>query len=176
MSMTVIPESATGTAIPAVAASPDVAHGRGRRSPLRSVLLHATLILACVIALLPVVWVVLTSFKPGYAVRTSEITLVKDFTFDNYARVLFDTNVPRWMLNSAVVALFTMVIGVGMSATAGYALSRFNFPGRRQLLLVFLVTQMFPVAILIVPIYTIMANLGLINTHAALVIAYCTTI
>ena len=61
-----------------------------------------------------------------------------------------------------------------MAATTGYALSRFNFPGRRQLMLVFLVTQMFPVAILIVPIYVIMASLGLINTLASLVIAYLT--
>jgi arabinogalactan oligomer/maltooligosaccharide transport system permease protein len=67
-----------------------------------------------------------------------------------------------------------MVIGISMSATAGYALSRFNFPGKRGLMWTFLVTQMFPVAILIVPIYTIMADLGLINTKASLVIAYCT--
>ena len=73
-----------------------------------------------------------------------------------------------------IVAAFTMVIGVFMSATTGYALSRFNFPGRRQLMLMFLVTQMFPVAILIVPIYVIMASLGLINTLASLVIAYLT--
>jgi arabinogalactan oligomer/maltooligosaccharide transport system permease protein len=67
-----------------------------------------------------------------------------------------------------------MAIGVFLSATTGYALSRFNFPGRRQLLLMFLVTQMFPMAILIVPIYVIMASLGLINTLASLVIAYLT--
>jgi arabinogalactan oligomer / maltooligosaccharide transport system permease protein len=67
-----------------------------------------------------------------------------------------------------------MVIGISMSATAGYALSRFNFAGKRGLMWVFLITQMFPVAILIVPIYTIMANLGLINTKASLIIAYCT--
>jgi len=73
-----------------------------------------------------------------------------------------------------LVAAFTMSFGVFMAATTGYALSRFNFPGRRQLMLVFLVTQMFPVAILIVPIYVIMANLGLINTLASLVIAYLT--
>ena len=80
--------------------------------------------------------------------------------------MLTETNFPTWFLNSVIVAAFTMVIGVFMSATTGYALSRFNFPGRRQLMLVFLVTQMFPVAILIVPIYNIMARLGL-HQHAA---------
>jgi arabinogalactan oligomer/maltooligosaccharide transport system permease protein len=148
--------------------------GRGGRSPLRSVLLHATLILASLIAIGPVVWVLLSSFKPGYAVQSSEVTLVKDPTLANYEYVLTGTSFPRWFLNSVIVAAFTMAIGIFISATTGYAVSRFNFPGRRKLMLVFLVTQMFPVAILIVPIYTIMARLGLINTHAALVIAYLT--
>jgi arabinogalactan oligomer/maltooligosaccharide transport system permease protein len=148
--------------------------GRGRRGPLASIALHGTLVLASLIALFPIVWVVLSSFKPGYAVQSTELTLVKDPTLANYEYVLTQTNFPRWVLNSVIVAAFTMAIGVFISATTGYALSRFNFPGRRKLLLIFLVTQMFPVSILIVPIYTIMARLGLINTLASLVIAYLT--
>lgn len=149
-------------------------HGPRRRSVLASIALHATLVVASIIAVFPVVWVVLTSFKPGVWVNSSELTLVKEPTLDNYVYVLTETNFPTWFLNSVIVAAFTMTIGVFLSATTGYALSRFNFPGRRQLMLVFLVTQMFPVAILIVPIYVIMARLGLINTLAALVIAYLT--
>jgi arabinogalactan oligomer/maltooligosaccharide transport system permease protein len=148
--------------------------GRDDRSVGASVLLHGTLLLATFCALFPVVWVLLSSFKPAYAIRSSEISLFKDPTFENYRHVLFDTSFGSWFLNSVIVAVFTMVIGITMSATAGYALSRFNFPGKRGLMWTFLLTQMFPVAILIVPIYTIMANLGLINTKASLVIAYCT--
>ncbi|MGZ4429155.1 MAG: sugar ABC transporter permease [Nocardioidaceae bacterium] len=147
---------------------------RNNRSTTSSVALHATLIVASVIAVFPVVWVLLSSFKPGYAIRSSQITLFKDPTLQNYVHVLTETNFPDWFLNSVIVAAFTMVIGISMSATAGYALSRFNFPGKRGLMWVFLVTQMFPVAILIVPIYTIMATLGLIDNLASLVIAYCT--
>jgi arabinogalactan oligomer/maltooligosaccharide transport system permease protein len=141
---------------------------------LASVGLHAGLVTAAFIALFPVAWVVLSSFKPASEIRRSKIQLVADPTLENYRRVLFETNFPTWFLNSLVVAGFTMLIGITMSATAGYALSRFNFPGKRGLMWVFLLTQMFPVAILIVPIYTIMANLGLINTLTSLVIAYCT--
>jgi arabinogalactan oligomer / maltooligosaccharide transport system permease protein len=144
------------------------------RSIGASVLLHTTLVIATFCALFPVVWVLLSSFKPAYAIRSSEISLFKDPTFENYTHVLFDTSFGYWFLNSVIVAVFTMVIGITMASTAGYALSRFNFPGKRGLMWVFLLTQMFPVAILIVPIYTIMANLGLINTKASLVIAYCT--
>lgn len=151
-----------------------VAGRRRRRRPLASIMLHATLVVASVIAVFPIVWILLSSFKPGYAVQSTELALVKDPTLANYEYVLTQTSFPRWILNSVLVAAFTMLIGVFMSATTGYALSRFNFPGRRQLMLVFLVTQMFPVSILIVPIYVIMSRLGLINTLASLVIAYLT--
>ena len=159
--------------------APTVAHidqvrRTGSRRPLVSLLLHLTLIVAALIALFPIVWVLLSSFKPGVWVQSSELSLIKEPTLVNYEYVLTETNFPRWVLNSVLVAAFTMLLGVFMAATTGYALSRFNFPGRRQLMLVFLVTQMFPVAILIVPIYVIMANLGLINTLASLVIAYLT--
>ncbi|HXH80151.1 sugar ABC transporter permease [Nocardioides sp.] len=147
---------------------------RHDRSLLASVALHGTLMLATLFALFPVVWILLSSFKPANRILTSEITLIDNPTLDNYRTLLLDTPFPTWFLNSVVIALFTMVIGITMSATCGYALSRFNFPGKRGLMWVFLITQMFPVAILIVPIYTIMANLGLINTKASLIIAYCT--
>lgn len=147
--------------------------GRGQRSVGASIALHATLITATVIALFPVVWVFLSSLKPRSAIQSSRITLFDQPSLDNYRRVLLETSFPTWFLNSIVVAGLTMVFGMAMSATAGYALSRFNFPGKRGLMWLFLVTQMFPVAILIVPIYTIMANLGLIDTKLSLVIAYC---
>jgi len=161
------PAAASVSAPPA----PPVARRRARGA---SVALHATLVFACVVALFPIVWVVLSSFKPGVWVNSSDLSLVKEPTLGNYRYVLTQTRFPTWMLNSVVVAAATTLIGVILAATTGYALSRFNFPGRRSLLLVFLVTQMFPVAVLIVPIYVIMARLGLINTLASLVLAYLT--
>ncbi len=152
---------------------PEPRQGR-RRRPLASVALHGTLMVAVFIALFPVVWVFLSSLKPRQEIQRSTIELFNSPSLDNYRTVLTDTNFPTWFLNSVIVAAFTMVFGIAMAATAGYALSRFNFPGKRGLMWVFLLTQMFPVAILIVPIYTIMANLGLIDTKVSLVIAYCT--
>ena len=105
--------------------------GREERSRGASILLHASLLFATFCALFPVVWVFLSSFKPAYAIRSSEITLIKDPTLENYRHVLFDTSFGYWFLNSVIVAAFTMVIGITMAASAGYALSRFNFPGKR---------------------------------------------
>jgi len=145
---------------------------RGHRSPGASIALHATLLVATFVAVFPIAWIALASFKPSGEV--GKLGLPTSPTLENYSSLLGTTDFTRWFANSVICALFTMLIGIAMSATAGYAISRFNFPGKRSLMWTFLVTQMFPVSILIVPIYTIMSALGLINTHISLVIAYCT--
>ena len=145
---------------------------RGHRSPLASIGVHATLLLTTFIAIFPVVWIAFTSIKPKD--KLGSLALIDEPTLENYRNLLTNTDFLIWFRNSVVVATFTMIFGVAMAATAGYAISRYNFPGKRSLMWTFLVTQMFPVAILIVPIYAIMSRLGLINTHASLVIAYCT--
>ncbi|MFH8578269.1 sugar ABC transporter permease [Streptomyces zaomyceticus] len=145
---------------------------RGRRSPLASVALHVTLIVASVIAVFPVLWVLLTSLKPAkYAITTD---FFKETTLENYTNLLNDTPFLTWFANSLLVAALTTVIGVFISATTGYAVSRFRFPGKRGLMWTLLITQMFPVAVLIVPIYNIMASMGLLNQPVGLVVTYLT--
>lgn len=145
---------------------------RGRRSPLASVALHTTLVVASVIAVFPVLWVFLTSLKPpSYATTTD---FFKETTFSNYTNLLRDTPFLTWFGNSLLIAALTTVLGVFVAATTGYAVSRFRFPGKRGLMWTLLITQMFPVAVLIVPIYNIMAGLGLLNNSAGLVITYLT--
>lgn len=145
---------------------------RGQRSPLASVGIHATLVVTAFIAIFPVAWIAFASLKPKE--KLGSLDLIDDPTLDNYVNLITNTDFLVWFRNSVVVASFTMIFGVAMAATAGYAISRYNFPGKRPLMWTFLITQMFPVAILIVPIYAIMSSLGLINTPASLVIAYCT--
>ena len=123
-------------------------------------------------SIFPVLWIALASFKPSNKLQSLEP--IVDPTLENYRVLLTSTDFTRWFSNSVVVAIFTMVFGIFMSATAGFAIARYNFPGKRPLMWTFLITQMFPVAILIVPIYSIMSKLELINTPASLVIAYCT--
>ncbi|MCX5396618.1 sugar ABC transporter permease [Streptomyces sp. NBC_00102] len=145
---------------------------RGQRSPLASVALHVTLIITSVIAVFPVLWVLLTSLKPAKYATTTDF--FKDTTFVNYTNLIKDTEFVTWFGNSVLVAGLSTVLGVFVSATTGYAVSRFRFPGKRGLMWTLLITQMFPVAVLIVPIYNIMATLGLLNQPAGLVITYLT--
>ncbi|MFC8509586.1 sugar ABC transporter permease [Streptomyces sp. NPDC057411] len=145
---------------------------RGRRSPLSSAGLHLTLIAASVIAVFPVLWVLLTSLKPAKFAATTDF--FKQPTLENYTNLLNDTPFLTWFGNSLLVAALTTVLGVFVSSTTGYAVSRFRFPGKRGLMWTLLITQMFPVAVLIVPIYNIMSSMGLLNSPVGLVITYLT--
>ncbi|EHM27715.1 MULTISPECIES: sugar ABC transporter permease [Streptomyces] len=145
---------------------------RGERSPLASVALHLTLIIASVIAVFPVLWVLLTSLKPAKFATTTDF--FRETTFVNYTNLIRDTEFLNWFANSVIISALSTVIGVFVAATTGYAVSRFRFPGKRGLMWTLLITQMFPVAVLIVPIYNIMSSLGLLNQPTGLVITYLT--
>ncbi|MFI2311571.1 ABC transporter permease [Streptomyces sp. CB00072] len=145
---------------------------RGERSPLASVALHLTLIIASVIAVFPVLWVLLTSLKPAEFATTTDF--FRETTFVNYTNLIRDTEFLNWFANSVIISALSTVIGVFVAATTGYAVSRFRFPGKRGLMWTLLITQMFPVAVLIVPIYNIMSSLGLLNQPTGLVITYLT--
>ncbi|MER5550781.1 carbohydrate ABC transporter permease [Streptomyces sp. NPDC002793] len=164
----------TVTAAPATPVKQDTrkVRKRGDRSPAASVALHLTLIVMSVIAVFPVLWVLLTSLKPAQYASTTDF--FKETTFENYTNLIKDTEFLSWFGNSVIVAGLSTVIGVFVSATTGYAVSRFRFPGKRGLMWTLLVTQMFPVAVLIVPIYNIMSTMGLLNQPAGLVITYLT--
>ncbi|MFD4989445.1 sugar ABC transporter permease [Streptomyces sp. NPDC058374] len=143
-----------------------------RRSPLASIGLHGTLLVATVVAVFPALWVLLTSLKPAEFATTTDF--FRDTTFANYTHLLGDTKFLTWFGNSVIVAATTTVIGVFLAATTGYAVSRFRFPGMRPLMWVLLITQMFPMAILIVPLYNLFSSMGLLNQPVGLVITYLT--
>lgn len=150
---------------------------RGKRSRARSIGLHAALIVASLIAVFPVFWVLVTSFKPDARAIAPTIRLFDESSFANYSDVLSGQqgDFLAWFANSVEIALLTTVIAVFLSATTGYAVSRFRFPGSGKLLLSFLVVQMFPFAVLIVPLFNVLLSLGLQGTSIGLVLVYCTT-
>lgn len=152
--------------------------GRGRKWYM-SLLLHGSLIFACVLAVFPVFWILISSFKDQQEIISSPTLsiLPHHWHIRNYVHVLTDNDhiFVTWLWNSILVAFFTTVIGVFLSATAAYAFSRYRFPAYRPALTAFLITQMFPAAILLVPIYNIILHLGLLNAKLGLVLAYCTT-
>ena len=161
-----------------------------RESELPHGPLHAVLIAATIFTLYPVLWVVSIAFsgrqslaiadlpaEPRVADRLRAITpWPEHWTISNFTSVLTDQPFGRWILNSLIVAVCTTVLGVFLSCTAAYAFSRFKFPGRRTGMMAFLVSQMFPGGLMLIPLYIIIVQvLGLGSSLLGLIIVYGTT-
>jgi arabinogalactan oligomer/maltooligosaccharide transport system permease protein len=136
--------------------------------------LHATLITASVIAAFPVAWILFISLGPRTAWQDPG-EVMRNLSLDNYTVVLAHTAFPKWFGNTVIVATGTTLLGIFLASTAGYAVSRMRFPGDKQLMWSFLVSQMFPMAVLIVPLYELLARFGLINNYLGLILTYATT-
>ncbi len=153
------------------------------RTPLwERIATHAILIFACTIAIFPILWIVSTSFKNQFDVVSTRIELVPTRpTLENY-RNLFDPTTAaggffwNWLGNSLLIAVLTTLLSVFLASTAAYGLSRYRFWGRGPAINLFLVSQMFPAVILLVPLFQLLGvQLRLLNTPWALVLAYSTT-
>ena len=133
-------------------------------------LLRLAILALAVAWMLPVVWVVAMSLKPNAELaRSTAGFLPISFTLDNYRNLLAVSATPRWLLNSAVVALVMTAAVLVISSLAGYAFARIEFPGRRILFVVVLTGLMVPEQAVFIPLHTMFADWGMHNTHLALV-------
>ncbi|MDX3519837.1 sugar ABC transporter permease [Streptomyces scabiei] len=148
---------------------------RGENSPAGTLASHTILVLASLVALFPIAWLVFLSLGPDKDDYLHPGRIFGKMTFANYSYVLQETPFFDWLVSTLVVSLGTTVIGVLIAATTGYAVSRMRFPGYRKFMWVLLVTQMFPVAVLMVPMYEILSELKLIDSYLGLVLVYCST-
>ena len=148
---------------------------------LTRVFAHLALVVLVAVVLYPVMLVCKKAFEPGRDFALSASPIPKEVTLDHF-RSLFGSRgshgehlFVRQALNSIIIALATTVVGVFLSCTAAYALSRFRFPGRKAGLTTFVVVQMFPATLLIMPLYVVLDKLGLLNSITGLVLVYSTT-
>jgi arabinogalactan oligomer / maltooligosaccharide transport system permease protein len=152
-------------------------------SPFKTLMIHATLIMACVIAVYPVLRVVTISLRPNDTLLTTDLRIIpENATLNNYKEVLFgDPEKNRqsdfflWIWNSISVVAVTSVISVILASISAYAFSRFRFPGREAGLVFLLTTQMIPAGMLLLPLFIMIAKLKMINTPLGLIIAYAVT-
>jgi multiple sugar transport system permease protein len=147
-----------------------------RRSRLRQVIeVEIPVLVIIAFALAPYAWMVLTSLKPQDEVTRTPITyLPQTLTFAHYAELFQRTSFGGNLVNSLIVAVGAVTLGLTLSIPASYAFSRFRFWGRRVLLVQFLVINMFPVVLLIIPLFVLMRALGLLDTYVALIAGHGT--
>ena len=153
-------------------------------------LLHLFLVLFTFLTLYPVLWVVTIAFSGKQSLALADLPenpsawdLVRAvipwperWSLSNFVSVFTDQPFLQWMANSAIIAIATTILGVFLAMTAAYAFSRFRFPGQKAGMMSFLVSQMFPGTLMLIPLYIIVVQwLGLGSTRAGLVLVYGTT-
>jgi multiple sugar transport system permease protein len=132
-------------------------------------------LLITLFAIFPIVWALLTSLKREAAIITTVMQyLPREVTFENYVAIWTRSNFPTLLVNSMVVTAITVVVCALVGTLASYAVARYQFRGRRELMLFYLVIRMFPAVMIIIPLFILMRNLGLLDSRVGLALAYTT--
>lgn len=147
-----------------------------RDSRAKIILIYAILIVMTFISVYPLLDVVKISLRPYNSLFSTSLKLIPDnATLENFRIVLFDRPFMTWLSNSLIVSLSTAILGVVISITGAYSFSRFRFWGRRTMLTSFLMTQIFPAPMLLLPTYILLRQFNLINNFLGLIIPYVAT-
>lgn len=150
--------------------------GRRERWTPGRVLVHAFLVFFTVGTVFPILQIVTISLRPSDQLYSTSLALIPEgATLRAYRVMLFEKPFLLWLRNSFVVSMAVTLLGVTLASTAAYAFSRFRFAGRQQGLYLFLMTQMFPATMLMLPLYVLLKALHLLDTFAGLVVAYTAT-
>jgi arabinogalactan oligomer/maltooligosaccharide transport system permease protein len=163
-------------------------------SLLRLIAIHAALLSISIVVLYPVLWVLKMALTPSQAFSmdpwpfpchfswgSSDSLLTCNVSLSNFRDVIDTRDASgqwlfgRQLFNSLLISGCTAALGMVLSCTAGYSMSRFVFPGRDTGMSLFLVTQMFPGVVMAIPLYILMDELGLLNQMLGLVLVYSST-
>ncbi|MEY3213171.1 MAG: hypothetical protein RIT28_3652 [Pseudomonadota bacterium] len=155
-------------------------HGQ---SPSVPVLLatHLVLVVTTLAVLYPVLWVLKMALTPSQAFSMDPMPFPTEVSLQNFSEVIGTKAADgswlfgRQLLNSLFVSAVTSALGITLACTAGYAMSRWAFPGRDIGMSMFLVTQMFPGVVMAIPLYILLDEAGLLNSMLGLALVYSTT-
>lgn len=139
-------------------------------------LLNLFFILACLMALIPILYALSISFTKDASLLSMDFSFIpKKFTLDNYRAVFTEEPVPLWFWNSIFLAFATICLSLCTAVPASYVFSRWKFHGRKGILKILLLLYSFPSILSMFAIYKMMSSLHLINTRLGLIIIYAGT-
>jgi len=146
---------------------------RRRREPLTRALVYVVLIISLVVTLVPFVWMFLGSVKTEQELlRRPPTWWPETFTWDNFAAWFGRLDIGTFFFNSVVVAVFTVLGTLLFCSMVGYALAKLEFPGKRVLFTLVLVTLMIPGVVTFIPLFVVVSKLGLVSTYPALILPF----
>lgn len=134
------------------------------------------LVTAALVALIPIVWLVLGSFKtPTELSARPPLLLPESWGISNYTDALTRFDFTTYLFNSTVVTIAATALTLAINSMAAYALAKYNFRGKNGLFLLTLATIMIPLQVILIPVYQVVASLGMVNTLWGLIIPAAAT-
>jgi len=137
-----------------------------------SILKWAVLIFFLAVALLPFVWLLISSFKTNLELETAPLALPSRISFENYRNALATSDLPRLFLNSVLVSIGAVALNLIVAAMGGFVLSRESFKGRDAIFTIVTAGVLIPIIAFMVPYFTMITRAGLYDKLVSLVLVY----
>jgi len=143
----------------------------------RRLIVYGAVGLSCLVMVFPIFWALVSSLKTKAEMFTFPVTIVPTtLTFEHYRVLWSTTQIPRFFVNSLIVACLTAAMTAVVACLGAYSLTRFPFPGRTAIARGILVCYMLPSILLSIPLFLVFRNLGIINTRFGLALAHCSSV
>ncbi|MDX2102584.1 MAG: carbohydrate ABC transporter permease [Alphaproteobacteria bacterium] len=146
--------------------------GPAAEPPVKLALVHALLWFNTALMLYPILIVIFSGFKSTSEIYNTPFALPAGLNLENFRTIWAETNFPRYLANSLVVTVGSVASILTLGTLAAYGLARYRFRGNELIYLFFLAGLMVPLKLAIIPLFIQLTALGLINTHAGLILVY----
>ena len=133
---------------------------------------HTVLVTWCLLVIIPLLWVVLSSFKTSSEIFASPFALPQSWNFTNYVNAWTTAGIGSFFFNSVIVVFGALFLTMLFGSMCAYVLARFQFPGSRLLYYLMLAGLTFPIFLAIVPLFFVLRGIGLLNTLPGLILTY----
>lgn len=147
----------------------------GSKKIVKSVVHHLILAILAIVWLVPIFWLVVTSFS-GYDGMNTSRFFPESWSIRNYTRILFESDTvsqfPVWFKNTLIIAIFVCIISTCFVLMVSYAMSCMRFKGRKALMNIAVMLQLFPGFLSMIAIYFILKSINLTNSHIGMIFVY----
>jgi N-acetylglucosamine transport system permease protein len=133
---------------------------------------HTVLVIWSIMIIVPLIWVVISSFKTSSEIFASPFALPSRWSFDNYVNAWTTAGIGSFFFNSVIVVVGALILTMTFGSMSAYVLARFDFPGNRALYYLMLAGLTFPIFLAIVPLFFVLRGIGLLNTLPGLIVTY----
>lgn len=138
----------------------------------KMIIANIFLTVICVIWMYPFIWMITASFKTDDEFFRNKLSLIPEHpTFDNIIRVWSLDNFSTYFLNTVIITIFVVIIVLIITALSGYVFGRYDFMGKKLILIIFLSSISIPMVSTVIPVYSIIRSMGLIGTKTGVILA-----